>query len=89
MVSSDGGEEVRVVLHGGPSHGRLLHRVGEKRSWITVNGVGYTLARRLVGDIWVFSVAPLTTADGDTLRGWERLLSEPGIFRGAVRTRQR
>lgn len=80
---------MRVVLHGGPSHGKMLHRVGDDTSRLKVNDQEYTLARRLVGDIWVFSVAPITPADADTLREWERLLSEVGIFMGTARTRQR
>lgn len=77
------------MLHGGASHGKMLHRVDDRLSKITVKGEGYALGRRLTGDIFVFSTHRLGAQDADQLREWERLLSEVGIFGGTRRARSR
>ena len=62
---------------------------GDGQTLVTVGGNDYKLARRLVRDIWVFSVKPLGAEDSSQIQEWERLLADPAIFKGVKHVRKK
>lgn len=74
---------MKVILHGGKSHGSMLHAVPKNLQTFTEHGEQYRYAEFLPNsNVAVFNTSK-RKLQPETLSEWTRLLSDPAVFKGS------